>query len=215
VSKSKDIPKTFIPFDLIVKGAFSLNRDGDQVRLTAHLDIPSLPGDDKKPGITVACPVSFFTDADQIRQWAASTAQQFQISLGETFVSDARLHLRAIAGWYLNQLEVEEVTLKELLEAHARDSVESMRLRLALQSGKSPRGRVSPWTRATLAQAVNLAIGKLQGRELTQDAVALELQSSHPEIAPPTGDALGVLLKRHYLKWGEMKSKRGRFTNRQ
>jgi hypothetical protein len=195
--------KKFAPFELKVSGSFSLAHEGDQVRLTAHFDIPSWPGGGKPPAISIACPINYFTDREQILQWAGSTARQFGLSPAETFLSDARLHLRSIAGWYLNQLGVEEVSLKDLVEAHARDSAANLKRQLDMR-----RGQASPWTRLELAQAVNRAIRKMPRTERSLEAVAAILRESHPEIAPPTGEALRKLLGRFELKWGEMKKQK-------
>jgi hypothetical protein len=74
---------------------------------------------------------------------------------------------------------------------------------------RSP-GQTSRWTVNELAGAVQEALESLPAHEKTYPKVAALLKKSHPEKAPPSGQALRKLLQRKEIDW--WKFKRGHYS---
>ncbi len=138
-------------------------------------------------------------------QFARKVAEFFFQHLGVIFSQAVSLHLNDAVHHALRALSLDEIDLRAQAEIHGRQFAEESRKRFGVPLTGVP----SPWERRELGRAVRVALRSLTNGRRTLDQVAKKLRESHPDKAPPSGEALRKLLKRHDLSWRDLKS--GRF----
>ncbi len=149
--------------------------------------------------------IGMFENEEALWDWWSRLRGLFYETLPATLIVATGDHLHLVGNAVLAETHPEEIGLKEFIEEQAKYRARELKRILRL----SVVGNFSAWTRTDLARAVRVAVVKLKKEraKVTLDAVAKKLKETHGEIAPNTGEALGVLLRRKKLKWGDIKNR--------
>ncbi len=103
---------------------------------------------------------------------------------------------------------LDEQEKQELVKKSVRVASRTIDKEIKRLLGVSGPGQHSPWSGQELMYALLDARGKLQagGLPMTYESVCEILKQVHPRKAPPTGNALRLLLRRFQISWKQFKS---------
>jgi hypothetical protein len=147
-------------------------------------------------------PTSIFRDRDARAEYLDSTLRRFKHHLAGWLMQEAGLLLMDTGNYYLDSMGIdpEPTTKKELVKIHLNETEKRVANYLGVK------GQRAKWTTAELERAVANARRSLKKPNATLDEVADVLRRTHPQKAPASGEALGVMLRRHRIKWKGIKT---------
>jgi hypothetical protein len=200
------------PFHFTIDGNASLvieGRDTDYPTITLRNEFKCVHGFptytyNSETKIPSGISARLLADERLFDTWINKTLQTVQESIpGLTTASAATsIAVALIAG--IDKTGVDTFDVGEEVDSHVRVLARILKDDLNL----SRPGQHSSWTRWELMQAVLDAQGRLLSlkQKVTYDSIAEVLKQTHPNEAPPTGNALRVLLRRFKISWKQVKS---------
>ncbi len=195
-------------FELLVKGSITLDEETQEVTSKfivinrATRDGETLETQLAERLQTMGSPVRLFQDNEQLQIWFRTAVQKLMFYLPRVLVEEMSMSLRDQTNAALNDLKIETLDMKDIVDDHVRDTAERVKDTLGLQR----MGQPSPWTKFRLSRAIRREVVSMPKEDRTLENVAKRLQSAYPDEAPASSEALRKLISRFELNWRELRT---------
>jgi hypothetical protein len=195
-------------FEYLVKGGITLDEETQEVTSKFIVirrdtrDGETLETQLAERQHTMGSPVRLFQDNEQLQRWFRTAVQKLLFYLPRILVEEMSMSLRDQTNAALNELKIEALDMKDIVDDHVRDTTERVKDTLGLQR----MGQPSPWTKFRLSRAIRREVVSMPKEDRTLENVAKRLQSAYPDEAPASSEALRKLISRFELNWRELRT---------
>ncbi len=195
-------------FEYVVKGGITLDEKTQEVTSTLTVfcrethDGETIELQLAERQDTMGAPVKLFQDNEQLNNWFGIAVQKLLFHLPRVLVDETSASLRDQANAALNELKIEALDMKDIVDDHVRDTAERVKDTLGLQR----MGQASPWTKFRLSRAIRREVVSMPKEDRTLENVAKRLQFAYPDEAPASSEALRKLISRLKLNWRELRT---------